>query len=69
MIFVFNDPFSRARKLADPQVLAGHDLDAYGASWGRRLQRLPGAFQRADGEADASYRPRLLDLIKTRVEG
>ena len=69
MIFVFNDPFSRARKLADPQVLAGHDLDAYGASWGRRLQQLPGAFQRGEGEADVSYRLRLVELIKSRVEG
>ena len=55
--------------LLDPQILAGRDLEAYGLEWGRRLQRLPGAFARGPAEADASYRPRLLELIKNRVEG
>ena len=65
-MFVFE---FRGALLSDPQVLAGRDLEAYGAIWGRRMQRLPGAFLRGDREPDSAYRPRLLELIKSRVEG
>ena len=54
--------------LKNPETLAGFELDDYAASWQRRLGLPLGTFERDDAEFDASYRPRLLKMIRETIE-
>lgn len=54
--------------LKDPETLVGFEIDDYAASWQRRLGLQPGTFERDDAEPDASYRPRLLKMIRETLE-
>lgn len=51
----------------DPHVLTGCHLDDYAEAWARRLMVPCAELARRDAEPDADYRPRLLELLASKV--